>query len=133
MKTTTSKPLLQAVVIVFALVVIAAIAALREHAAMDESTAQYESLSKDAKEYGMLKTRWSIQESQSVFDYLRNHPNRVKEEKRGGNIYLEFNNLSADEFNRLSNKILNSMLVIKKLTLQRNEASKGVIIVELES
>ncbi|MDO9209067.1 MAG: hypothetical protein Q7T91_12535, partial [Sulfuricurvum sp.] len=80
-----------------------------------------------------VKTRWSHEASQNDLTYLKNHPSLTKEEKRGGSVYLEFNNLSSSEFNALSNKLLNSMLVIKKLTLQRNNASKGIITVEFES
>ncbi|HEX5709757.1 MAG TPA: hypothetical protein VFX68_00310, partial [Sulfuricurvum sp.] len=80
-----------------------------------------------------IKTRWSRETSQSDFSYLTAHPNLVKNEKQGGSITLEFNHLSSSEFNAIANKLLNSMLIIKKLSLQRSSDSKGIIIVEFES
>ena len=68
-----------------------------------------------------------------MYEYLKVHPNLIKEEKRGKNITMQFDHLSSLEFNRLSNKILNSMLMIKKLTLKRQGNSQGSIFVEFES
>jgi len=116
-----------------ALVVVAALGALWEHSAVEELRQEHTALMQQAKTIDLLKTRWSAQESLNELEYLKNHPNLIKQEKRGGNLYFEYDNLSSLEFNRLSNKILNSMLVIKKLTLCRNSASKGVILVEIES
>lgn len=116
-----------------ALVVVAALGALWEHSAVEELRQEHTALMQQAKTIDLLKTRWSAQESLNELEYLKNHPNLIKQEKRGGNLYFEYDNLSSLEFNRLSNKILNSMLVIKKLTLRRNSASKGVILVEIES
>lgn len=118
---------------VLILVVISAMGALWEHSAVEELRQEHATLMQQAKTIDLLKTRWSAQESLNELEYLKNHPNLIKQEKRGGNVYFEYDNLSSLEFNRLSNKILNSMLVIKKLTLRRNSASKGVILVEIES
>lgn len=90
-------------------------------------------LSQQAQETESLKKRWSVQNSQGDFDFLKNHFNLAKEEKRGKNTYFEYKNLSMREFDNLSNRILNSMLIIKKLTLQRDNMSKGTITVEVES
>lgn len=90
-------------------------------------------LSQQAKETESLKKRWSVQNSQSDFNFLENHFNLVKQEKRGANTYFEYKNLSMREFDNLSNRILNSMLIIKKLTLQHDSTSKGAITVEIES
>lgn len=127
------KVLMLALLITLALSVVTAIGVLWGNSTVDELREDNAILSRQAKEIDLLKTRWSVQESKSDFEYLKNHPNLIKQEKRGGNVYLEYDNLSSTEFNRLSNKILNSMLVIKKLTLRRNNASKGVILVEIES
>lgn len=133
MKYLPIKPLPGAVLIAFLLVVVAAVWDLREYSAAQELMHEQKVLSSQAEEYHALKTRWSANEFPDDLEYLKKHPALLKEEKRGGNVYLEFGNLSSVEFNRLSNKILNSMLVIKKLTLRRDDASKGVIIVEIES
>ncbi|MFZ3052177.1 MAG: hypothetical protein WA099_02130 [Sulfuricurvum sp.] len=127
------KVLTVSLLITLALVVITALVAVWEHSAVEELRQEHATLTQQAKTIDLLKTRWSVQESKNDFEYLQNHPNLVKQEKRGGNVYFEYDNLSSLEFNRLSNKILNSMLVIKKLTLRRNSASKGVILVEIES
>ncbi|MFA6188104.1 MAG: hypothetical protein WC680_02380 [Sulfuricurvum sp.] len=115
------------------LMVITILWASKEHATVQALCLEHKTLSQQAKEIGRLKKRWSTQESQIDFDFLKNHLNLVKQEKRGRNVYFEYENLSMSEFDQLSNKILNSMLVVKKLTLRRNNASKGTILVEIEA
>jgi len=128
-----SKAFTLSLLITLVLIVVTAVGALWEHSTVEELQQEHAILVQQSKTIELLKTRWSVQESLNEFEYLKNHPNLIKQEKRGGNVYLEYDNLSSLEFNRLSNKILNSMLVIKKLTLRRNSASKGVILVEIES
>lgn len=127
------KILTLSLLITLALVVVTALGALWEYSAAKELRQEHATLMQQSKTIDLLKTRWGVQESLNDFEYLKNHPNLIKQEKRGGNVYFEYDNLSLLEFNRISNKILNSMLVIKKLTLRRNSASKGVILVEIES
>jgi len=127
------KVLTLSLLITLALSVFTALVALWEHSSVEELRQENTTLTQQVKTIDLLKTRWSVQEAQNDFEYLKNHPNLIKEEKRGRNVYFEYDNLSSLEFNRLSNKILNSMMVIKKLTLQRNGTSKGVILVEIES
>lgn len=127
------KSLMLTLFITFILVVMASLWTLSEHSAVQELTHEQETLLQQTKEIGRLKSRWSTQEAQSDVDFLKNHPNLVKQEKRGGDVYFDYENLSMNEFDRLSNRILNSMLVIKKLTLRRNGTSKGIITVEIES
>lgn len=117
----------------FTLLIISIIAYLWENSNLVELQQENVTLSKQVDEIALLKTRWSTKESSNDFEYLKSHPNLVKQEKRAGNIYFEFDNLSSNDFNQLSNTILNSMLVIKKLTLRRNTASKGTILLEIES
>lgn len=133
MKYTPEKTVPLAILTTFFLIIIAGILTVKGSSDYEESVQEYTALSGQAKEIESLKTRWSHEASQNDLTYLKNHPSLTKEEKRGGSVYLEFNNLSSSEFNALSNKLLNSMLVIKKLTLQRNNASKGIITVEFES
>lgn len=117
----------------FTLLIISIIAYLWENSNLVELQQENVTLSKQVDEIALLKTRWSTKESSNDFEYLKSHPNLVKQEKRAGNVYFEFDNLSSNDFNQLSNTILNSMLVIKKLTLRRNTASKGTILLEIES
>jgi hypothetical protein len=133
MKYTPEKIVPLAILTTFFLIILAGILTVKGSSAYEESVQEYTALSGQAKEIESVKTRWSHEASQNDLTYLKNHPSLTKEEKRGGSVYLEFNNLSSSEFNALSNKLLNSMLVIKKLTLQRNNASKGIITVEFES
>lgn len=123
----------QAVLIVFALLIISIIFALWENSIAVEIEQENRILSKQSEEIVLLKTRWSTKEANNDLEYLKNHPSLVKQEKRGGNTYFEYDNLSSIDFNQLSNTILNSMLVIKKLTLRRNGSSKGTILLEIES
>ncbi len=115
------------------MMIIAILWFLKEHSTLQALAYEHTTLSQQAKDIGRLKKRWSTQESQIDFDYLRNHINLVKQEKRGRNVYFEYVNLSKSEFDQLTNKIFNSMLVIKKLTLRRSSDSKGTIIVEIEA
>jgi hypothetical protein len=127
------KSLTTALIVTTVLVGITSIAVLWEHSETQRLREEQTRLSNQVKEIDLLKTRWSLQSSRSDLDTLKNHPNLLKQEKRGGNLYLEYDNLSSTEFNAVSNKLLNSMLVIKKLTLRRNGTAKGSIIVEIES
>ena len=108
-----------------------AIGAYWSYSEVSELRNEHITLSQQAKAIALVKSRWSLSESQNDIDYLKSHPNLIKQEKRGGNLYLEYDNLSSSEFNLLSNRVLNSMVVIKKMTLQ-HRMSKGVIIVEIE-
>ena len=133
MKYTPEKTLPLAILTTFVLIIIVGIFTLSDSSSYEESVNEFGTLSRQAKEIETLKARWSHEGSQNDLAYLKNHPSLSKEEKRGGSVYLEFNNLSSNEFDTLSNKLLNSMLVIKKLTLQRKDDAKGIITVEVES
>lgn len=123
----------QTVLSVFILLIISILFAWRENSIAVELQEENKVLSKQLNEIVLLKTRWSTKESKNDLDYLKNHPNLVKQERRGSNTYFEYDALSSKDFNQLSNTILNSMLVIKKLTLRRNGSSKGTILLEIES
>lgn len=133
MNTAISTKLTSLLTAVVVLVLISAVWVLRMEGENADAAAEQVELLKQAQEYTALKNRWDAKESQGDLDYLKNHPNIVKQEKRGGNLYLEYANLSSGEFSRITNKLLNSMLVIKKMTLKRSGASKGIIIVEIEA
>jgi hypothetical protein len=133
MKYTPKNRLSLAVIITLVLIIITGIFALSSSSSLEESLNDTTTLTVQAKEIEGLKTRWSTTTSQNELTYLKTLPSMSKEERRGGALYLEFTNLSSNEFNHIANKLLNSMLVIKKLTLQRNSSSKGVIIVEVEA
>jgi len=133
MKITPEKTVPLSVVITSVLILLAGIFALRGISDNEVSLENYTTLSKQVYEIETIKTRWSHETSQNDLAYLTAHPNLVKNEKQGGSITLEFNNLSSSEFNSIANKLLNSMLIIKKLTLKRGSSSKGIIIVEIAS
>lgn len=133
MNYTPEKRLSLAVIITLSLILITGIFALSSSSSLEESQNDSTTLSLQAKEIENLKTRWSTTASQNELTYLKTLPSMSKEERRGGALYLEFTNLSSSDFNLIANKLLNSMLVIKKLTLQRNNDSKGFISVEVES
>ncbi|WP_329658377.1 hypothetical protein [Sulfuricurvum sp.] len=126
------KGLMLAVMITLALVIMSAIVAIWENIAVSELRNEYVLLTQQSEEIKLLKSRWSVEESKTDFEYLKNHPLLSKQERRGTNIYLEYDNLSSREFDSLSNKLLNSMLNIKKISLKRNGVSKGTISVEIE-
>lgn len=120
------------IITIFVLLLISMLAYLWENSNLVELQQENLTLSKQVDEIALLKARWSSKESSNDLEFLKSHPNLVKQEKRGGNVYFEFDNLASNDFNQLSNTILNSMLVIKKITLRRNTASKGTILLEIE-
>ncbi|MDO9055786.1 MAG: hypothetical protein Q7U69_04510 [Sulfuricurvum sp.] len=128
-----TEPFILTLWITLALIFVVATGALLENSAVTELRYNHATLIHQTQAINRYKKRWSTEESKSDIEYLKQHQSLVKHEKRGGNLYFEFDNLSSNEFNALSNKILNSMLVIKKITLKRNGESKGSIIVEIES
>jgi hypothetical protein len=105
---------------------------LSAHSKYDEVATEYKTVQLQAQEYGQIKKRWSIEDAKGDFEYFKNHPKVTKQEKRGDKYLFEFDNLNGSEFDHLSNKILNSMVMIKKLTLRRESGFKGSIIVEFE-
>lgn len=123
----------KAVLITAGFVLISILLMMSEESNLRELEEQNKVLEQQVNEIDVLKSRWSTQESKNDLKYLLSHPNLVKQEKRGSNTYFEYDNLSAKDFNQLSNTLLNSSMVIKKLTLRRNGASKGTILVEIES
>lgn len=128
-----TEPFILTLWIMLALVFVVAAGALLENSAVSELRHNHATLIHQVHSIDRYKKRWSAQESKNDIEYLKNHTSLIKHEKRGGNLYFEFDRLSSDEFNDVSNKILNSMLVIKKLTLKRNGESQGTIVVEIES
>lgn len=126
------KPLSLAVLITFILFVIAIIVTLQLYFSYRDVVTEYKAVQAHTKEYDILKKRWSIDGSKNDIEYFKSHPNVTKQEKQRGKYRFEFENLSSSEFDRLSNSILNSMLMIKKLTLRKEGESKGVIHVEFE-
>lgn len=132
MKYPPLQSLRMAVLVSFILCVIALLVSLSAHSQYGEVSAEYKRVQMQAQEYEQIKNRWSIESSQSDFEYLKSHPKLIKQEKHGKKYLFEFNNLSGSEFDYLSNKIFNSMLMIKKLTLRQESGSKGSIIVEVE-
>ncbi len=133
MKTDTSNPLTTALGIALGILLLSISAAWYKHTQKEEVLEQQRLLETQINEYDSLKQRWSAEASQSVYEYLKSHRNLVKHVKRGGKSEMEFDHLSSDDFDTLSNKILNSMLMIKKLTMQRADGAQGRIVVEFES
>jgi len=132
MKYTPKNKLTLALMLTFAFIVIGGIFALSSSSSLEEAQNDGITLTLQAKEIESLKTRWASSSSQNELTTLKTLPSMTKEERRGGAVYLEFTNLSSSDFNHIANKLLNSMLVIKKLTLQRNSGSKGFISVEID-
>lgn len=128
-----TEPLILTLWIMLALIFVVATSALLENSTATELRDNRAILIHQTQTIDRYKKRWSTEESKNDIEYLKQHQSLVKHEKRGGNLYFEFDNLSSNEVDTLSNKILNSMLVIKKMTLKRSGESKGSIIVEIES
>lgn len=133
MKVMGLKSLIYGVLITFVLFVISLMVLWWEHSAREETSLALSTLQQDAHEYTQRKKRISLEESKKEVDLLSSHPNLIRQEKRGSGYVMEFNRLSSDEFDRLSNLILNSKMVIKKLNLRKGADSKGEIVVEFES
>jgi hypothetical protein len=128
-----TEPFILTLWITLAFIFVVATGLLLEDSTMTELRYNHAILIHQTEAIDRTKKRWSAEESNNDIEYLKHHQSLIKHEKRGRNLYFEFENLSSNEFNILSNKILNSILVIKKITLKRNGESKGSIVVEIES
>jgi hypothetical protein len=133
MNFSTTKSLYSFLAVLFLLIIITIILKSNLKSTYEENLKEFTILKQDSKEFDYSKKHWSVDSSNIDFDELKNHPKLINHEKRGDKYYFEFGNLSSFEFDIISNKILNSTMIIKKLSLSKNENSKGNIIVEFES
>jgi hypothetical protein len=79
-----------------------------------------------------LKARWgNTPEIKQKIDFLLAHPALIRQEKRQKSLFLEYGNLSGNEFDRIISTFMNAPFVITKMSFTRN-ANAGAISVEIE-
>lgn len=133
MKFSSIKTLYSFLAVLSFLIIISIIFQNNFHSTYKENVKEFVILKQESKEFDSLKKHWSIKSAQNDFDELKSNPKLITQEKRGDKYYFEFGNLSSSEFDMITNKILNSTMIIKKLSLNKNDNSKGSIIVEFEA
>ncbi|MCI4406006.1 MAG: hypothetical protein JHC35_01820 [Sulfuricurvum sp.] len=105
---------------------------MHEHSLLNEAAAQRDASVQTFERLSSLKTRWgNSPEIKQKTDFLLAHPSLIRQEKRQKSLYLEFGNLSGNDFDRIVSTLLNAPFVITKLVLSRN-TNVGTISVEIE-
>lgn len=105
---------------------------MHERSLLNEAAAQRDATIQTSVRLSSLKTRWgNTPEIKQKIDFLLSHPSLTRQEKRQKSLFLEYGNLSGNEFDRIVSTLMNSPFVIIKLVLSRND-NTGTISVELE-
>lgn len=116
----------------FVAITIAAGWMMHERSLLNEAAAQRDASVQTSERLSSLKTRWgNSPEIKQKIDFLLTHPSLIRQEKRQKSLYLEYGNLSGNDFDRIASTLLNAPFVITKLMLSRN-ANTGTISVEIE-
>jgi hypothetical protein len=116
----------------FVAITIAAGWMMHERSLLNEAAAQRDASVQTSERLSSLKTRWgNSPEIKQKTDFLLTHPSLLRQEKRQKSLYLEYGNLSGNDFDRIASTLLNAPFVITKLMLSRN-ANAGTISVEIE-
>ncbi|HZF70667.1 hypothetical protein [Sulfuricurvum sp.] len=116
----------------FVAITIAAGWMMHEHSVLKEAAAQRDASVQTFERLASLKTRWeNSPEIKQKTDFLLTHSALIRQEKRQKSLFLEYGNLSGNEFDRIASTLLNAPFVIKKLVLSRN-GNTGTISVEIE-
>jgi hypothetical protein len=116
----------------FVAITIAAGWMMHERSLLNEAAAQRDASVQTSERLSSLKTRWgNSPEIKQKIDFLLTHPSLIRQEKRQKSLYLEYGNLSGNDFDRIASTLLNAPFVITKLMLSRN-ANAGTISVEIE-
>jgi hypothetical protein len=116
----------------FIAITIASVWMMHERSLLNEAAAQRDASVQTSERLSSLKTRWgNSPEIKQKIDFLLTHPSLIRQEKRQKSLYLEYGNLSGNDFDRIASTLLNAPFVITKLMLSRN-ANAGTISVEIE-
>jgi len=89
-------------------------------------------LEKTGKHVHMLKERWkdskaSLKRINAILNQHQFKQKIVKKEKKKGIFYVQLDALSAAELDKLTNKLLNESVTLKKMSMIRN-ADKNVTV-----
>ena len=123
-------------VVIISLCVLSIIAsagyALTQNMALQEATLQNAATIQSSERLSLLKTRWGKSaEIERKSAFLLAHPALVAQERRQKTLFLEYNNLSEGEFDRIVSTLMNAPFVITHLKLSR-ATQAGTISVEIE-
>lgn len=106
--------------------------ALTQNIALKETALQNAASIQSYERLSLLKTRWGKSaEIERKTAFLLAHPALVAQERRQKSLFLEYNNLSSGEFDRIVATLMNAPFVITRLSLSR-AAQAGTISVEIE-
>ncbi len=105
---------------------------MHERSALDTAAAERDASVQTYERLSSLKARWGgSPDVQRKRQYLLSHPSLVRQEQRQKSLYLEYANLSRNEFDRIVSTLMNAPFVILKLKLERTPDA-GTISVEIE-
>ncbi|MGD9717525.1 MAG: hypothetical protein AB7U26_10660 [Sulfuricurvum sp.] len=114
------------------LVALSALLAWNGHTRYEEALDTYRTVEFQTSEYKALHEKLAYDPASERIVLLKAHPKLIRSEKTRSGVLFEFSPLSAAEFDTISNKILNSPFVIKKLLMKHDDNHRGTIIVEFE-
>ncbi len=116
----------------FLAISIAAGWSLHERTMLTEAAVQRDASIQTSERLSSLKKRWDISpEVKLKSAFLLAHPALIRQERRSKSLFLEYANLSGNEFDRIVSTLMNAPFVIMKLTLTKN-TNAGSITVEIE-
>ena len=79
-----------------------------------------------------LKSRWvNSPDIKRKTDFLLAHPSLIRQERRQKSLFLEYDNLSSNEFDKIVSTLMNTPFIITKFELTRR-MNVGTIRVEIE-
>jgi hypothetical protein len=79
-----------------------------------------------------LKSRWgNSPDIQRQTAFLLAHPSLIRQERRQKSLFLEYDNLSSNEFDKIVSTLMNTPFIITKFELTRR-MNVGTIRVEIE-
>jgi len=113
-------------------ILIAAGWSLHEKSVLSEVALQRD-LSVQAFEHlSSLKSRWvNSPDIKRKTDFLLAHPSLIRQERRQKSLFLEYDNLASNEFDKIVSTLMNTPFIITKSELTRR-MNVGTIRVEIE-
>ncbi len=113
-------------------ILIAAGWSLHEKSVLNEVALQRDLSVQAFEQLSSLKSRWgNSPDIKRKTDFLLAHPSLIRQERREKSLFLEFDNLSSNEFDKIVSTLMNTPFIITKFELTRR-MNVGTIRVEIE-
>ncbi len=113
-------------------ILIAAGWSLHEKSVLNEVALQRDLSVQAFEQLSSLKSRWvNSPDIKRKTDFLLAHPSLIRQERREKSLFLEFDNPSSNEFDKIVSTLMNTPFIITKFELTRR-MNVGTIRVEIE-